>query len=202
MRKYTTIEYAEMAHKANQVGKALVVENGRLKFTDLPAVTIHEAKAEKMAEIESGQIAVNFKYEVYSMEERASWPFKLAEAEELMYDLEAEAPMLRAELAASGSEETIIELARKVLAKNAAYKRISGYLGGQKKRFIKELEILAAKEGVTAQDILDYKFEYSLPEIEVEEAPQVENPESEPLTLEPDVKEPSKSLFQRLFRTA
>lgn len=201
MKYHNAKEYADMAHKANLERKILTQNGGKLELNS-PAISLEEAKAAKENEMDRILVTLMADLLKYGEEERASWPFKLAEAEELMYDPEADAPMLRAELEASGSEETIVELAQKVHAKNAIYKRMSGYLGGQKKRFLKELEALAATEGVTMQEILDYNFEYHVPEIEVEEVPQVESPESEPLTLEPDVKEPSKSLFQRLFRTA
>lgn len=136
-------------------------------FSETPPLpTMEEAKAAKLAEILAGQAsAMEPVLSAYPEAERSAWPYKVAEAEELLADSKAAAPLLRAELENLSDGTSIMDLARKVLEKNLVYKQISGALNGQKRRFVKELEELSSSEDVTVEQIMQFSFEYSLPDL-------------------------------------
>lgn len=62
---FTSVEYAEMAARANKEGKILIVENDELKLVDPPPPTLEEARAAALTRIDaetSAAILAGFTY--------------------------------------------------------------------------------------------------------------------------------------------
>lgn len=87
----------------------------------------------------------------YPMHERESWPVQLEEAKALQADPEATTPWLDACAAARGLDKA--ELAARVLAKDAAYRLISGTLSGIRQRHEDAIAKLETVEQAQAYDV-------------------------------------------------
>lgn len=87
----------------------------------------------------------------YPLHERESWPVQLEEAKALQADPEATTPWLDACAGARGLDKA--ELATRVLAKDAAYRLISGTLSGIRQRHEDAIAQLQTVEDANSYDV-------------------------------------------------
>lgn len=105
------------------------------------------------------RLALNVEYEQrmqtiasgYPPSERESWPVQTGEARALLADPEADTPWIDAAGAARGVDR--VELAQRIVAKDAMYRVVSGFLSGVRQRI--EDQIDAAADDVAALRTVD-----------------------------------------------
>ena len=135
-------------------------EKARLEKEANRQPTFAEARAAKLAEVITGYSAAFAPIEaVYPAEERETWPIQLEEARAVLADAGAQTPMLSIMVAVRSKGETVADFARIVMANNAVYRQVAGYLTGQQQRMFAEVSVL----GTTAE-IQAYNVAYAVPE--------------------------------------
>lgn len=121
---------------------------------------IEEARAAKLADVIQGYKAAFGPIEAaYPTEERETWPIQLEEARAYLADPSADTPMLSIMVAMRGKGESVGDFAGVVMANNAVYRLIAGYLTGQQQRMYAEVNALDTVEAVQA-----YQVAYTMPD--------------------------------------
>ncbi len=117
-----------------------------------PTVTLAEAKAAKQAEIRDAHNAFLLERGVeYSDMERQTWDTQRLEAQALLADPQAAAPLVRA--IANARNMNVLELAQRIQANTQAWSVLAGHATGQRLAFQDALEACTTVEQVEAISI-------------------------------------------------
>lgn len=122
------------------------------KLTNVPPLTLAEAKTAKQAEIRDAHNAFLLERGVeYSDMERQTWDTQRLEAQALLADPQATAPLVRAIANARSME--VLELAQRIQMNTQAWSVLAGHATGQRLAFQDALEACSTVEQVEAISI-------------------------------------------------
>lgn len=161
-------DYAEAANWCNATQKARIEDKGdyyEVVAKVIPEVTLEEAKAAKLAEINDACDAIlNQAVSTYPQSEILTFDQQIDEVEKyLSSGSPSDAPLLTALAAARGIE--LDDLCGRIIDKRTAFSQLSGWVIGQRQRLEDILDTLETVEDVQSLDV-----DISLPE-----PPEVEN---------------------------
>lgn len=129
---------------ARQMGGTLSVVDGELRITKLVVDTADEllsAKQRKTLEIDKQ--AETYLYSLTKSSpafEKQTWAAQLAEAKAFVLDSSAMTPILS--VIAEKRSITVLELANKVISKDATYSAVVSSVIGQRKKMLEEVELV------------------------------------------------------------
>lgn len=126
----------------------VLIADGDLPKPDQPLVTSDQLRTALTTEYERRMQAIAAGY---PPSERESWPVQTSEAYALLADSTASTPWIDAAATARGVDR--LELANRIVAKDAMYRVISGTLSGVRQRI--EDEIDAAGDDQAALKVID-----------------------------------------------
>lgn len=125
---------------------------------DVEYLSLEHVKRAKQSEITAAHDAfLKAQSAEYSDMERQTWDMQRAEAEALLADAKAPAPLVRSIAAARGMK--VITLAKHIQANIAAWTKLAGHATGQ--RLALQDKVTAAK---TAEDVVAIEVVFSAPE--------------------------------------
>lgn len=149
--------YGELIEQLKNGGSLSADENGDPVVTYGPPKTLQELAAAAMAQVNAeytrrmGAIADD-----YPLHERESWPVQLQEARELQSDPDAVTPWI--DLCAAQRGMTREELAGRIVAKDLAYREVSGFLTGVRQKHEDEIAALLAAGEESREALQDYWY--------------------------------------------
>lgn len=166
--QFSDEDYAEAASWCNETQKAYIEDKGdyyEVVEILLPEVTLPEAKAAKLSEINDACDAIlNQAVSTYPQSEILTFDQQIDEVEKyLSSGSPSDAPLLTALAAARGIE--LDDLCGRIIDKRTAFSQLSGWVIGQRQRLEDILDTLETVEDVQSLDV-----DISLPE-----PPEVEN---------------------------
>lgn len=130
-----------------------------------PEMPLEEAVKAALTKIMSGYAAAFGPVEaMYPAQEREGWSVQLEEARAVLADESADVPTLAAMVKERNNGETVRAFAQIIIANNAAYRAVYASLTGQQQRMYRDVQSMAATNGITAAHVLAYPVAYTLPE--------------------------------------
>lgn len=157
--------YHELLEQLKNGGALSADENGDPVVTYGPPKTLQELAAAAMAQVNAeytlrmGAIA-----DGYPLHERESWPVQLQEARAVMDYVDADAPVPEAlktpwiDQCAAQRGLAREELAARIVAKDAGYRQISGFLSGVRQKHEDEIAALLAAGEESREALQDYWY--------------------------------------------